>query len=259
MNRFILAACVGAIIFVLACSNDESTQPGQSENMRVYMVDAPAAFDAVTLSITKVEVMRVSPDTAWVTLNNAAQSYNVLSLRNGTVALIGSSTVAVGTYAQIRLTFGANCSVVVGGTPITLLLGGSTQGGFIINHTMAVNANATYEVTLDFNVGQSIWSRGPIAPTLDPVFRVQDNDSAGSISGRVQPASAHVTVWTVIGGDTVSTAADTVQGNFQLMAVPQGTCDVNFTPVLVTYSDTTVAAVSVNRRQTTNIGTIVLR
>jgi hypothetical protein len=28
------------------------------------------------------------------------------------------------------------------------------------------------------------------------------------------------------------------------MAVPQGTCDVNFTPVLVTYSDTTVAAVT---------------
>jgi hypothetical protein len=259
MNRFVLASLMGIIAFGAGCSDDDTIQPPpqQNDNMKMYMVDAPSAFDAVTIVITKVEVRRSPADTAWVTLNNSTQSYNVLSLRNGRVALIGNGNIAAGAYAQMRLTFGSNCTVVVDGAPVTLALAGSTQGGLVIEHTMNVTANATYEVTLDFNVNQSIREVGP-AYILDPVFRVQDNDSAGTVSGRVQPATAHVTVWAVVGGDTVSTVADTVQGNFQLMAVQRGTYDVNFTPAVTTSRDTTVVDVVVSARQITNVGTIVL-
>ena len=222
------------------------------------MIDAPSDFEAVNIVITRIEVRKSGPDTGWVTINNNANTYNVITLRNGLLAMIGNASVSSGSYSQIRIWFGSTSNVVIGGLPITLGLSSNIQSGLVLDHQMNVRVNAVCDLTLDFNIGQSIVASGTGQFTLNPVFRVQSNESAGNISGRIQPTNLQVRVWTIAGSDTVATMADTASGSFQLVAVPQGSFSIRFHPGRITFRDTTVAGVIVNANQTTNIGTVII-
>ena len=82
---------------------------------------------------------------------------------------------------------------------------------------------------------------------------------SGSIAGQVLPLDAQPTIWTVYGTDTITTYTD-LQGFFKLMALYQGSYDVNITPLdTMLYRDTVITAIQVMANQETDIGTITLQ
>ena len=248
-----------AAMLLIGSGCDSSIGPSGDGQIRMHMVDAPADYDEVNITVTRVEVHMAGSDSAsgWVVVNSTPATYDLLDLRNGASVVLGSASLSAGHYTQIRLILGAGCNVVVGGVTFNLIVASGTETGVKLNHQFEIVSGETYELTLDFDASRSIVLTGALQYTLKPTIRVQANQTSGSISGTVLPLDASVMVWTIAGSDTVSTAP-AEDGSFKLMALPEGSYDVRFESENAAYADSTISGVAVVKGQTTNIGTVTL-
>jgi hypothetical protein len=228
-----------------SCSREDVTSPEVSSSasgrLRVYLVDAPAAYEAVNISVVRVEVHRESSD-------STAGWY-----------VLGDTMLPPGSYSQIRLIIGDGSNIVVNGSSHPLEIPSGPQTGLKLIHSFVIVPYALYEVIVDFDAGRSIVVTGNGRYKLKPVLRAQARQISGDIEGSVLPAVARSTVTTAVGLDTVSTYADTTTGYFRVRALPEGSYVLWISPAdTATYRDTTVAGVTVTRGQLTNVGTINL-
>ena len=261
MKSVMFAVVIGVLSLTVAgCSKDDSPVPAGTGEVRMYLTDSPATFDAVNIVVNRVEVHQANADSSsgWVTINATPYTYDLLTLTNGQTAILGNATLAAGTYTQIRLIIDTGSNVVVAGVPFTLQIPSGMQTGLKLVHQFTIESNATTELTFDFDAARSIILTGNGQYMLKPVIRVQANDVSGSMSGTVFQPDARARVWTNVAGDTVSTAADTTNGSFRLVALPQGSYSVRFETSVSAYSDTTINGVVVTANHDTNLGTIML-
>jgi hypothetical protein len=248
-----------------SCSREDVTSPEVSSSasgrLRVYLVDAPAAYEAVNISVVRVEVHRESSDSTagWYVLNTLPGTYDLLKLRNGAQVVLGDTMLPPGSYSQIRLIIGDGSNIVVNGSSHPLEIPSGPQTGLKLIHSFVIVPYALYEVIVDFDAGRSIVVTGNGRYKLKPVLRAQARQISGDIEGSILPAVARSTVTTAVGLDTVSTNADTTTGYFRVRALPEGSYVLWISPAdTATYRDTTVAGVTVTRGQLTNVGTINL-
>ncbi len=243
-------------LFVFGCSDQSSPSSGQGQ-IKMTLVDAPASFEHVYISVSRVEVHKAGSDSTsgWVVINNNAATYDLLTLRNGASAILGNNSLDAGHYSQIRLILGSGCTVVANGTTYVLNI---PSGGIKLNHEFDILDGTLYELTLDFNVDHSIHQSGNGPYMMVPVIRLVPVVTSGTISGIVAPLSAASSVFAINGTDTVSTSADVSTGAFKLMALVQGTYTVKVLSKNMLYNDKTIANVSVIAKQNTDLGTINL-
>lgn len=264
MRHFLKAAStiIALTVILSGCSKDDSQAPAAGTGqLKMYLTDSPSmVFDEVNIMVDRVEVHQAGADSTggWVTINSTPYTYDLLTLTNGQTAILGNATLAAGTYTQIRLIIDTGSNVVVAGVPFNLEIPSGMQTGLKLVHEFTIQANATTELTFDFDAARSVNLTGNGQYMLKPVIRVQSNDVSGSISGTVFQPDARAIVWTNVGGDTVSTAADTTNGSFRLVALPQGSYSVRFVPSSIAYADTTVNGVVVMGNHDTNLGTVIL-
>ena len=227
--------------------------------LRLVLIDAPAAYDAVNIAVARVEVHREMNDTTsgWFVVNDVPEMYNLLELRNGATAVLGDAKLQPGTYTQIRLILQAGSHVKIGNEQYDLTVPSGFQTGIKLNHEFTLHSGKLYELYLDFDAARSIRSNTN-GYRMSPVIRVQAVVTSGSISGIVDPPSAKAHVSTLVAGESVSTDADTLTGFFRLMALPEGTYDVQITSLAGTHNDTTVTGVTVVKQIDTDLGTIPL-
>ncbi len=261
MKRVIILGIAGLSLLAYSCT-DLSFAPlpaAGNGQVRLYLIDSPASYDAVNIAVARVEVHRDMNDSTsgWYVINDQPQTYDLLKLRNGASEVLGDSTLTPGKYTQIRLILEAGSSVTVGGQTYELTVPSGFQTGVKLNHEFTIQSGKLYELYLDFDAERSVRYQGN-RYRMSPVIRLNAVVTSGSISGVVDPASAHARVFTVVGQDTVSTRADTLSGFFRLMALPEGTYDVEFTSLAGTHNDTTVTGVGVVKQLDTDLGTIPL-
>jgi len=240
-------------------SSTKPTQDRQGE-IRVYLVDSPAEYDAVNIVVTEVSVHSSDADSAsgWVVLNDATRTFDLLTLRNGASQILGETLLNTGDYTQIRLKLADSCTVIVDGQTHPLEVPSGAQSGLKLNHPFQIAANTLYELTLDFDATRSIHVTGNDRYMLSPVIRVAANQISGTISGTIDPASSKAAAFTLVGADTVSTFADTTTGAFRLVALPAASYAVHIVPMVLTSRDTTLVGVPVVAGQDTGLGTITL-
>ena len=171
-----------------ACSTYDSTN-APSEGMgsvRVQLTDAPFPFDSVAkveVHVVRVDARIADADSAaadanvsdnsqggWVEIARPDKVVELLALRGGKVADLGSTQVAVGTYRGLRLIIDASKSSLTLKNGMSLT-GASSPGvkfpsadksGLKINIDGGVaitEANAT-TLVIDFDVGNSFVMRG---------------------------------------------------------------------------------------------------
>lgn len=253
---FIVALIMGVMV---GCNNN-LTNPNQGTGaLRVYLVDSPSSLDSVIIFVKQVEVHSADSNetSGWSIINNTLRSFDLLQLRNGASAVLGDSVLAAGKYTMIRLILGDGSYVVMNGLKYNLTIPSGIQTGIKLNHSFVIEPNTLYELLLDFNVDKSIHITGIGEYKLDPVIRVMPLVTSGTISGQVLPSAAQATVFTTIGPDTVTTLPDP-DGSFKLMAIPQGTYNVEINPSIVTYRDTIIPDITVYANKDTNIGLVQL-
>ncbi len=257
MNMIKLLTVLAAAVLMVGCS--DTSEPAGQGQIQMYLVDAPAAFDAVNIVVTRVEVHRGGDDSTsgWFTVRNDTTQFDLLELRNGASAVLGGTSLDPGQYTQIRLIIGAGSHVIVDGVRHNLTIPSGTQTGIKLNHAFTIESGELYEMTLDFDAARSVRKQGANY-RLQPVIRLVSQVSSGSISGTVLPVEAQAHVWTVSGTDTISALADTTTGFFKLMALPEGTYSVRVDHTVGSFQDTVLTGVAVVRQQNTNLGTITL-
>ncbi len=250
-----------AAFLVTGCSDSptSATGPGQ---LRLRLVDSPGDYEQVNIAVTRVDVHMADADSlsGWTTINNTPATYDLLDLRNGANAILGDSTLVAGQYTQIRLLIGSGSTVVVDGVSYPLAIPSGMQTGVKLNHNFTIESGKLYELVLDFDAARSIHETGSHQYKLQPVIRVQAVVTSGSISGMIAPIASRALISTMIGTDTLSTAADTLTGAFKLVALPAGSYTIYIEPTdTLIYADTTITGISVVAQQNTDLGTITLR
>jgi hypothetical protein len=247
------------LIFAVIIGCDNSTDPSSgSGSIKIYLVDSPSSLDSIVIFVKRVEVHKSgNGDAGWYVINNTLRSFNLLELRNGASAVLGDSILEPGEYTQLRLVLDEGNYVVDQGVKHYLTVPSGMQTGIKLNHQFTIEPDNLYELFLDFNADKSVHITGAGIYMLNPVIRVMPMVISGTISGRVLPLDAQATVFTTIGLDTVTTYPDTA-GFFKLMALPQGTYNVEIHPENISYKDTLIGGVNVQKEQDTDIGTVEL-
>jgi hypothetical protein len=162
-----------------------------------------------------------------------------------------------GHYTQIRLILGTGSYVVVGGVKHVLIVPSGLETGIKLTHQFTIESGQLYELMLDFDAESSIIITGNGDYQLRPTIRIIPVELSGSISGQVIPLDAEPVIMTVKGSDTIATYTDLL-GFFRLMALAEGSYDVNIIPANTHYRDTTISGVQVLAMQNTEIGVIEL-
>ena len=252
-SRFL--APLAAVALAAACGTETGPSTGQ---LQVRLADA-ACTDIASAEVWISQVFLIGgTDSTGVRIivSDTAQHYDLLTLQDGVTALLGTVTIPVGDYEQLRLvvdsaqlTLGGGLTFAGGATTVSLRTPSGAQSGIKVNFGGPITVTPGQTVLVaDFDVCRSFVFTGPAsAPTgvlFKPVIHATVADVAGSIAGTVAPDTARATVYGILNGDTVATAAaDTVTGAYQLNWLVPGTYDVG---VKATgFKDTTAVGVVV--------------
>jgi Domain of unknown function (DUF4382) len=253
-----------ALMVIAGCSDDDSTAPEQvpagDGHMTLNLIDSAGPYEEVNIEVIQVSVHKAGEDSTsgWLVISNDTLAVNLLEYTNGNHAILADSSLASGQYTQVRLLLTDNNTVVVHGETHDLEIPSGSTSGLKLNHPFTIEEDVVYSATLDFDAERSIHMTGNGQYKMKPVIRIVVDATSGSIFGTVDPADARAKVMTFVGEDTVSTYADTLTGDFRLMALPAGMYDVEISATVGAYRDTVLADVQAPADGETDLGTIVL-
>jgi hypothetical protein len=259
MKRWLSLATVILCIWVAFLGCSRSTKTTSEGAVKMYLADNPADFDAVNIVVSQVSVHLAGDDSlsGWTVVCDSVQTFDLLELRNGAMALFADHQLEAGHYTQIRLKITDGSNVVVDGEQHDLEIPSGYQSGVKLNHQFEIQEDVTYELLLDFDAEKSIIEKGNGQYQMKPVIRAITMATSGSISGTVDPKS--IEALALANPDTVAHTHSDTAGYFKLVALPEGSYSVRIVPDDVTYADTIFSDVAVTAGQTTNLGTIELR
>lgn len=162
-------------------------------NLRLYLVDAPADYDEVWVSVTRVEIgLGTDGDTAWVTITDTPRQLDLLTLRDGVSAILGDATLAPGAYGQLRFVVD-RAWVVKDGAEQPLTIPSATRTGIKVNLDVTIEPAKTYALVLDFDALESIKSTGAglqLKPVIRAVYSGVVADDAGQPDAGAPPSDA---------------------------------------------------------------------
>ena len=248
--------------FFTACNdNDDSNQTAR---MMVRMTDAPGDYEEVNINVQDI-MIKTSTDTGeegWVSIVRdefVPGEYNLLDLTGGVSLLLADNVVPAGELGQIRLVLGDGNYFVKDGVDYPLATPSAMQSGLKLQVNQTLQAGATYEFVLDFDVSKSIVTAGTSGSfNLKPVIRVSATATSGVIKGKIDPIleGYQVEVSVPLGDTTIAAFADET-GMFQLNGVPAGTYILTLTPDAASgKTPIVVENVMVENGEVTDVGSV---
>ena len=267
IRQRIVIAGLGVLLVMgslMACSDSTGPEDGTG-TLRVNLVDSPTqltAVDALEVVFKEVLVHRSSnantTDEGWFTvlpdtLPEAARAFDLLKLVNGVFATLGEVELEAGTYTQVRIML-ESATLTVDGTPQDLFIPSGDETGIKLVSSFTVDPNVITEITVDFDVAQSLHEAPPGRGNyiLRPTIRLVQNILSGTISGTVTPTGIGAVVFALepSSGDTVtSTMVYNTMGGYVLQALLAGTYDVRASAE--GYVDSTRTGISVTAGEDT--------
>jgi hypothetical protein len=234
---------------VLAAACGGGGGDAQQGTLRVSLTDAPACgYDAVYVTVDRVRVHQsdtaADSDGGWQELVLAEpRRVDLLSLTNGVLEDLGSTTLPAGQYTQVRLVLAdnsaadpmANSVIPTGAAEVALDTPSAQQSGLKIKTNFTVSPTQVADLVLDFDACKSVVKRGNsgrynLKPVLTaiPVFAAAGNAVQGYVAPALANGSTAVSVQQA-GVVVKATAPDAVTGKFVLSPVPVGTYDLVLT------------------------------
>ncbi|MEK7667644.1 MAG: DUF4382 domain-containing protein [Gemmatimonadota bacterium] len=222
-----LALVAGSVV---ACGGSDSGTTGQ---LTVRLTDAPGDYvQSATVWISSIYLIGGNDTTGTrYTVTSTPQSYDLMTLQNGVTTALGTSTIPVGDYSQMRMVVDSarvtlKAGITIGGaSTVSLQTPSAQRTGIKVNFSGPLHVAAGQTIlVVDFDVARNFVFQGPRgSPTgvsFKPVLHAVVTDIAASIAGTVGPAAAAATkpmVYAIASGDTVSSAvADSATGAYRL-------------------------------------------
>ena len=283
----LLAVGAAALMAGSACYQDDSGLAPISAPRplaRVFLTDAPFPYDSVAsvnVHIVRIEANEL-PDTTgggeWVLVTAPNKAFDLLTLRQGTTALVGEGELSGHLYRAIRMVIDADRSSIRWNN------GSAAQvrwpwpgGGLVAMHALvaeplALSADETsIEIVIDFDVGRSFlydyFGTGEftVLPWLRAVPKAFTGAIAGAVTsdytGETRPIrNANITIYA---GDpnqssltwwVVATDRSDATGNYRVAFVSAGTYIVRIEqPEHPFLAPLTIANVEVRAGETTPV------
>lgn len=151
-----------------ADAGDDAGAQSRAPRLELRLTDAPGDFEKVWVNIARVDI---DAGGSWLSLTQDPQRFDLLTLQNDVTAAMGASSLAPGTYGQLRLIVDT-ASVVVDGQEHPLKIASGAQTGIKINLDATLEENMTYALTLDFDAAKSVKSTGQ-GYLMTPVISVK--------------------------------------------------------------------------------------
>jgi hypothetical protein len=180
-------------------------------------------------------------DGEWVDLEIEPTRYDLLELQNNISALLADQELPLGDYTEIRLmidcTEGNEPSIVIDGEESFMKVPSGCQSGIKMPHHFTLNEGDTINFVMDFDVRKSVHQTGNGKYIMQPVVRLVDLATSGTISGQVLPAGIDAVVYAFEAGtydpqaqdpfeNAFNSAMPDEEGNFVLAALPTGNYDL---------------------------------
>ena len=226
---------------LVACS--DSTGNAGNGTLTLRITDAPVGnVQSAKVWVSRSYLIGGSSETGGqVTISSNKAEYELLALQNGVTAALGSASIPVGTYSQLRLVVDSAKVTLVDGFTFAdgssgkvLKVPSGEQSGIKVNFAPVQITPGETVLVADFDVSRSFVFQGtksaPNSVSFKPVIHATVQNVAATIAGTVTPASSESNVYAVstISGDTVSTAiADKVSGAYKLWFLPPGAYTVS--------------------------------
>ncbi len=224
---------------------EEQDNPPLLQTLSLFLTDAPFPYDLiaeVNVHILRIEVKTgAANDTVpFITIMDDEQTFNMLSLTNGTTADLGQIELPVGSYEFFRMFVDDGNVVMNDGEVFELKVPSGSQSGIKIqpNENIEIIEGENPEFLLDFDVSKSLVVRGnPDSPNgitgfnFKPVIRAINLANTGSLSGEVTAfssgevlANAHISL---LAADTVyTTSVSNELGEYKIIGLAEGSYDI---------------------------------
>jgi hypothetical protein len=299
--KLLFASLLTLVFFLAACKKENSVEiPTGSQNLSVFLTDNPALFDKVLIDIRQLEVCVDTSDHSsagsdddkdddnrgsggsndddddddkddddknddhscnWQNMSIRTGVYDLLTLRNGVDTLLGTAQIAAGRIRKIRITLGANNTLVIDSVSYPLTLGGNGQQSIEIkvsDDDLQMNGNRQGRINIDFDAGRSIISRDNRF-FLYPQLKSFCDEKSARIEGRVTPLAAAPVLVTVYNATDSSLAIpDAKDGEFKIRGLNEGTYSVSFKGSNG-FRDTVINNISLSRGKEFKLPVIQLR
>lgn len=253
----LLIILFSTVLLVQSCKKEGTSR------LTVYLTDAPADYDAITIEVVGLQIKASSDqgESGWQSLpmSSIPAHYNLLDFTNGMDTLLSSIELPAGKVSQLRLILGNNNTITVNGVtePLPLDVPSGEQSGLKFNIHADLVAGIEYKLWIDFDAAHSIVVTGNGSHTLKPVLRTFTEATSGAIKGVVSPVAANAIVQATNGTDTLSAIPDPVTGEFLIRGVAAGTWTITI-DANNGYIDQTINNVAVTIGQVTDVGSITL-
>jgi hypothetical protein len=234
----LLAACGGG-------GGDSGGTSVASGTLRLALTDAPACgYDQVNVTIERIRIHASSTaqdgDAGWSEMVlTPAKRVDLLTLTNGVLEELGSTSLPAGRYTQMRLVLGsnqgpgmmANSVVPTGGSERPMETPSGQQTGLKMNVNIEVAANQLADFVIDFDACKSVVQAGHsgrhlLKPVLSVMPRVTTASNAveGYVAGAMAVGTTSVSLQK--DGTAVRATVPSSNGRFLLSQVPAGVYDL---------------------------------
>jgi hypothetical protein len=259
-TKFVYLIALLAGLALIGCEEEGdllAPDEGELGRMIMYICDAPTDhLSEVNIIVGRVEVH--SDTEGWFITRDEPDTIDLLTLKNGEIAVLSDTALPTGHYTQIRLHIEEGSYVVASGERHDLIIPSGFQTGIQLVGQFDIQSNEQIEVLLDFDVHRSIQHTNN-GYQLQPTIRFQVLNVAGDLTGTVVPAEARALIAVSQAGEVITnTYANEQTGEFTVVGLAPGTYNI----LVVSREDESVYAefpdVSIQTNSTTDLGTIVL-
>ncbi len=242
-TKSVLKVAIGAVaLAALAAGCEKSSTAAGTGQVSVFLSDATGpGIQSATVWISRVYLIGGADSTGpHFTIDSTPTMYDLLTLQNGVTAALGTATIPVGSYEQLRfivdsaqVTLAPGEHFADGSSTKSLTVPSGMQTGIKVNFATPVQVTPGQTILVaDFSVSQSFVFTGPAtAPTgvlFKPVIHAVVQDQAASISGTVAKANLPAKVYAIFqtNSDTLGIATPDTTGAYAIRFLTPGTYTV---------------------------------
>jgi len=240
-----IVSAAAALLVACGGGGDSGGTSTASGALRLALTDAPACgYDQVNVTIERIRIHASSTaqdgDAGWSEMVlTPARRIDLLTLTNGVLEELGSTSLPAGRYTQMRLVLGssqgpgamANSVVPSGGSERPMETPSGQQTGLKMNVNIEVAANQLADFVIDFDACKSVVRAGQsgrhlLKPVLSVMPRV--TTASNAVEGYVAAAMAVGTTSVSVqkDGTVVRGTVPNSNGRFLLSQVPAGVYDL---------------------------------
>lgn len=175
-----------ALLIVALLSIGGCNKTPASNELLIYVCDAPADYTAVSFTISKLEIQSASSG-EWINIPILSSKIQLLSLTGGNMLKVGAVNLSAASYNAVRITINSGTAQVTVNKAENIMR--LPQQVVTIDLPFEVKiSDVRQTLLLDFDAAASITEReldGATSYTFRPVIHPIDPSVIGSVSGGI--------------------------------------------------------------------------